>query len=845
MFTVFVLVLAVGGLSSLAVVTGRQSFPETEGRLTLDVLNGPVEVLRDSYGVPQIYADTAEDLFAAQGYVHAQDRFYEMDIRRHITAGRLSELFGAAQYETDAYIRTMGWRKVAEAELAGLSPSTRRYLDAYAAGVNAYLHSHSVGDLSLEYSVLGLTGLNYMPEDWTAVDSIAWLKAMAWDLGSNRSEETSRAVITNLVGAERAAELYPSYDGLGFDPIVAQGAISGKKFDPSAVAGANRSMPSGLSDDQLAEAQDALTRAAKADEAIPALVGDSALEAEVGSNSWVLSGNRTTTGGALLANDPHLMTSIPSIFAQVGLHCRTINSQCPFEVSGFSFSGMPGVIIGHNNKIAWGFTTSYPDVQDLFLEKVSGDSVLVGDKQVPLEVHTEEIKVKGEDQPRTLTIRKSKHGPLLSDVDAQLRGLGEADAKQDANGSDAEGYAVALSWVALTPSKTMDSLFALDTATNFEEFRSAVKLLSAPSQNLIYGDVEGNIGYQLPGAIPIRGKGDGRMPAPGWDPSYDWEKMIPYEELPYVYNPPSGYIVTANQPIISSHYQHLLGTSYSYGWRSQEIIDTIKATPKISPEASTAMFADDTIRFAEQLVPPLLKIKIDDAWIREGQQTLVGWDYSSPADSAPAAYFNVVMHNILKSTFRDELPEEQWPTGGDRWEAVLTELLAKPNDPWWDIAGTDRVEDRDDILLEAMTNARKEITSLMARETEEWQWGKLHRLTLRNQTLGSSGIAPVESLFNRGDYEVGGGPAVVLAMSYDDSVGYQVTNGPTMRMLVDLSDLDKSQWINQSGVSGHAFHRNYDDQTELWINNQLLPFAFSRKAVEAATTDRLDLLPGG
>ena len=252
------------------------------------------------------------------------------------------------------------------------------------------------------------------------------------------------------------------------------------------------------------------------------------------------------------------------------------------------------------------------------------------------------------------------------------------------------------------------------------------------------------------------------------------------------------------------------------------------------------------MRVAADLVPALLKIKVADAWVAEGQQTLVGWDYSASADSAPAAYFNVVFHDILKLTFRDELPEAQWPTGGDRWYAVVQDLLDQPRNAWWDDVTTkDKVESRDDILLAAMTMARKEITSLMARDTDGWQWGKLHTATLRNQTLGNSGIGVVERLFNRGPYAVGGGPGVVNAMGYDDTQGYQVVSGPTMRMLVDLGDLDGSRWVNQSGVSGHAFHRNYDDQTELWATNRMWAFASTRAAVEAATTHRLNLVPSG
>jgi penicillin amidase len=842
-FTAVVLVLALAGLSSVAIANVRKSFPETSGRLMVPGLQGQVEVLRDSYGVPHIYADNPEDLFEAQGYVHAQDRFYEMDFRRHLAAGRLSELFGASQFETDTYIRTLGWRRVAEQELGILAPSTRRYLDAYAAGVNAYLAGQTAADLSLEYSLLRLQGLRYTPAPWTAVDSLAWLKVMAWDLGSNLGQETDRAIIGGKLGAWRAADLFPRYPlEEDLSPIVRRGDVVGRAFDPTARRSSAKPLPDELNGDQLRGASQALEGVAKINRTIPRVLGGGAPEAGTGSNSWVVAGSRTESGRAILSNDPHLATSIPSPLAQIGLHCRTLSEGCPFDVSGFSMASMPGIVIGKNTKIAWGLSTSYADVQDLYVEDVRGDTVREGNSYVPLRVITEEIHVRGEEQPRIIRIRSSRHGPLLSDADQRLQEVSTSQATPNA-----AQYAVALSWTALQPGHSMDALLAIDQAQNFAEFRAAAALLSAPSQNLIYADTEGNIGYQLSGAVPLRHKGNGTKPSPGWDQGYDWNGTVPFAKLPYVQNPPSGFLVAANQQVIGNQYPYPLGSSFSYGWRSQEIVDRLQDAPPLNLDSAEEIFYDDTIRFAENLVPLLLKIKVPDPWVVEGQRTLVGWDYSAAKDSAAAAYFHVVCHNIFKLAFRDELPEEDlWATGGDRWYAVLTILIEQARNAWWDDVRTpDKVETRDDILLAAMTNARKEITSLMARDTDEWQWGKLHKVRLQNPTLGKSGVKPIENLFNRGQYQVAGGPTVVNALGFDDRHGYSVTSAPAMRMLIDLGDLDASRWVNQSGVSGHAFHRHYDDQTELWANQRLWPFVSSRGSVEAGTTTRQEFLPGG
>lgn len=835
--TAIIVVLALGGLSSLGVAAVRRPFPQVDGEIAVRMLSGSVEVVRDSYGVPQIYADEPQDLFAAQGFIHAQERFFEMDLRRHVTAGRLSELFGPSQVTTDAFIRTMGWRRVAEAELDLLSASTRRYLDAYASGVNAYLREQDPSAISLEYAVLGVQGLSYRPEDWTAVDSLAWLKAMAWDLGANRGQEIDQALTAAVVGDERAEQLWPDYPMHDFAPIVTEGAVQGGAFDPRGKPASGGS--GGLSDDQLAQAVPALQTVEEALRGMPELLAARGVESEAGSNSWVIDGSRTATGKPILGNDPHLATSIPSIFAQVGLHCRVVSEKCPFDVSGFSFAGMPGVIIGKNSKISWGLTTSYVDVQDLYLEELRGNTVREEDLFVPVDVRTEKIGVRGEDQPRTLIIRTTRHGPLLSDVDNDLQ-----DVSVERSAADGKSYGIALGWAALEPARSMDAVFDLNTAANFDQFRKAASLLGAPSQNLVYADVEGNIGYQLAGQVPLRGKGDGRSLSPGWDPSYDWTGMLPPERLPYSLNPDSGYIVAANQPIIGDGYPYRLGSDYSYGWRSEEIADRLRDATGVTVDQAEQLFYDDTNRFAADLVPLLLKVKVEDPWVADGQTSLVGWDYGTAADSAPAAYFNVVLTKIMALTFRDELPDRLWPASGDRWYAALSRLLEAPDDRWWDDLTTPEIERRDDILLAAMTQARKEITALVARDRDQWQWGKLHRVTLRHGALGTSGIPPLEAMFNRGDYPAHGGPGVVNAMSYDLSEPYQVRNAPTMRMLIDLADLDRSRWVNQSGTSGHAYHANYDDQTELWATNQMWDFVSSRGRVNAAATHRLLLSPG-
>jgi penicillin amidase len=408
----------------------RRSVPSYTATERIPGLSKNVMVYRDQYGVPQIYAENADDLFRAEGYLAATDRFWEMDFRRHVTAGRLSELFGASQVETDSYIRTMGWRRVAEQELPLLSEQTREYLNAYADGVNAWLKGHSGLAASLEYGVLKLQNRGYKIEPWTPVDSLSWLKAMAWDLRSNMADEIYRAeALASGLSTDQVRELYPDYPAARNPPILSKGALVKGVFQPTATppvpaSGPKQAAGAGGGSDS-AEAAAIRSALGGVDLAglgaglarIPQLLGDGE---GIGSNSWVVSGAHTTTGKPILANDPHLGAAMPSVWWQVGLHCTTPGTACPFDVSGFSFSGVPGVVIGHDARVAWGFTNLGPDVTDLFLERVSGTTYERDGKQVPLVKRVETIKVAGGKDVK-LTIRSTVHGPLLSDQDSDLR----------------------------------------------------------------------------------------------------------------------------------------------------------------------------------------------------------------------------------------------------------------------------------------------------------------------------------------------------------------------------------------------------------------------------------------
>ncbi len=816
------------GLSVFSTVTVRKSFPDTTGEVRLNGLQGPVEIKRDAHGIPQIYADDPADLFFAQGYVQAQDRFFEMDFRRHVTAGRLSELIGKEGLDTDTFVRTLGWRRVAEQEYEDLGANTRSLLQAYSRGVNSYIDGKSGSELSLEYAVLELVGPSRRPEPWTPVDSVAWIKAMSWDLRSNMTDEIDRTLASRQMSVDDVEELYPD-PPKGHHPIVTDRnrSVFGKKFQKDPCQEPAAALPDCPLPTVSRSAAASLGTARDAAQALPALLGTSG---GIGSNSWVVDGEHSTTGKPILANDPHLAPSMPGIWYQVGLHCRELTDTCPYDVSGFSFAGMPGVVVGHNRRIAWGLSTMYADVTDLYLERVDGDTYEYKGKRLPLETRRETIKV-ADGRARTITVRSTRHGPILSGVSDDVDDVGD-------------GSAVALQWTASTPRPTITAVFALDKAHDWKQFRSAAERFTVPSQNLVYADVDGNIGYQAPGAIPIRSRGDGRWPVPGWDGKHEWKGYVPFDELPNELNPGSGFVVTANNQVVGGQYKHLLGADTAAGYRSERIRELLTSKGRLSVRDMSRFQMDTYNTNAERLVPYLLDIPLDTKFARQGQDTLRGWDLRQPADSSAAAYFSVVWRNLLELTFHDELPRDQWPDGGERWFNVMRTILDKPNSHWWDnLATPTLVERRDDILRDAMIRARDELTMIRSRDISGWEWGQLHRLTLVNPTLGESGVGLVERLFNRGPVQVGGGSGLVDATAWDAAEGYGVTAVPSMRMVVDMANLDRSRWIQLSGNSGHAFHEHYDDQLPLWATGRTLPWAFGGRAVTKSTVDTLTLRP--
>ncbi|MCL4507422.1 MAG: penicillin acylase family protein, partial [Chloroflexi bacterium] len=772
----------------------RQSFPQTDGVLHLAGLSGEVTVIRDRFGVPQIYADTPQDLFRAEGFVHAQDRYFQMEFWRRVGQGRLAELFGASALPQDKFIRTLGWQRTAAVEAAQLSPEARDALQAYADGVNAYALANP-DKLGLEFRVLGLIGRNWQPEPWKPENTLTWAKVMGWQLGENMSSQLLRGALMDKGGPSLVDALMPPYPADAPVTVPTKREIGDRQIeirDQRLEISSTQSPISNLrSPVSNLQSLISLYQVNHDFERASGLIHTG----DIGSNDWVIGGSHTTTGKPILANDPHLGVQMPSIWYQVGLHCRTVSASCPYDVVGVSFAGAPGVIIGHNNRIAWGVTNGNPAVEDLYVERpnpANPDEFEFKGKYEPARIIEEKINVAGQAAPVSLRVRITRHGPIMSDVDSAMTVTNP----------------ISVRWTGLEPGTLFDSVLQLDRAQNWQQFRDALRLWDAPSQNFVYADVDGNIGYQMPGKIPIRANGTGDMPMPGWTGEYEWTGYVPFDKLPNLYNPPEGFIATANNAPVDDQYPYFLGENWDQGYRIRRIRELIQAKDKLSVDDIKLIQGDTYSEFAPEVLPYLSTLNIpDDLLASNALAELNKWDNRMTRDSVGALIFEVfwpkLAHNIFDGALGGDLAERAiGETGGTSIRTALRTLLADPDSHWWSDAANGATKPRDTILIQTIRDTVAILKAKLGPDIKNWQYGKLHTITFENQTLGKSGIPVIESIFNRGPFPVDGAGASVDATAADASMA--VVSAPSWRMIVDMGDFSKSQAIHTTGQSGHA-----------------------------------------
>lgn len=788
-----VLLLLIAGVLIL-----RTSLPQTGGRLELAGLHNPVTVTRDPHAVAHIQADSVEDAYRALGFVHAQERLWQMEFQRLVAAGRLSEAVGEAGLTTDRFLRTLGVRQAAESAWAQLSdPELRRWISAYVAGVNAWLDTHS-GVLPAEFLLLG-----HRPEPFTPVDVIGWGKMMAWDLAGNWNAELLRGRLLAELSEAEVRALWPAWPG---DMHV---SIEGAWTAPEAEPAGEPAEPVPPGDGPEPETPDG-SEPADADVARYLQQFDlQALNAafrprlsdDAGSNAWVLSGEHTASGLPLLANDPHLGLQTPSLWYLVRIEAPGLN------VMGGSLPGTPAVLLGRNDHIAWGFTNTGTDVQDIYIERLSPtdeSQYLTPDGYTAFSTRSETIRVKGAPD-EVLQVRESRHGPVISDLVADLAGYPETDGDR---------YVLSLRWSALDDTDgTVGAVMRLNHARDWDSFNRALADFHNPQQNIMYADTAGNIGLLVPGRIPVRAAGDGFAPVPGWTGEYDWNGYVPFAEAPRSFNPPSGRIINANQQVTPADYPYLLTDDWTPPYRADRIIALLDSLEQHTVASSLRIQGDQVSLYARELAAELLKLNLNDPQLEVLQAELFAWDGHMEAGAVAPLIIAAWQREFLPLVFQARLGSNFADWAGNR-PVVILGLLRGPDSACAE-AGCRALAER------AFGQAAAWLQEQLGSDRSQWRWDRLHRVEQEHAILAASPLAPVASL----SIGNGGGAYTVNAARYDlmgaDSP-FRQTEGPGYRAVMDLGDPGGSVFMQSTGQSGNPLSAHYRDLQTPWRDNQAL-----------------------
>ena len=793
--------------------------------VTIPGLHARVTVRRDERGIPYIEATNDEDLYFAQGYVTAVDRLWQMDLMRRTARGELSEVLGAGPnnlaLEQDKQHRTLGFAQEINAELAQASPQTRALLEAYARGVNAYIESLDPKSMPPEFQIL-----QYKPRPWTAADSLLPVKLFAESLSTTWRLDVMREALAALPAEKRAA-LLPETSPLdvlvvGKDTNKQSSAFSGAA--PIAFGGGPRAAAEGqvprLNSSQTFAAPStkllaALAKSAETEEQALARIGLYA-EGLAASNNWVVSGKHTASGKPLLANDPHLAPSAPSIWHLVHLSAPGL------RVSGVTAPGLPGIVIGHNDRIAWGFTNVGPDVQDLYIEKFDPANprrYMTPQGWRDAEVRHEEIKVRkgfmsSDTDITTLDVTITRHGPIIL----------EKDSKR-----------YALRWTALDPkANNADSSYLVAHARNWKEFALALRSFTAPTQNIVYADVDGHIGYYAAGVIPIRKSGDGSVPYDGATDAGEWTGWIPFDKLPHLYDPPSGIVVTANQRIVGTDYPYFLTHSWAQPYRARRIWDLLNQRPKLTSDdfrkiqgdvysIGLVSFARDSAKILKPVIPA------DDQKLQESSEALEKWNGEVNAESAvaPLAF-------QMRAAFRLRIltaalgPELLRLYGWANFESTLDRLLKEQSKEWL----PREFNSYADLLRACYSDARQVLTRNLGADESKWKWGEMQKVRFPHP-LASAPLIGLQ--FTIPPFPQNG----VGSLGATVNVGSNVS----MRFIADPSDWDKTQHGITLGESGVPSNPHWKDQLDDWRNVTPRALPFTKTAVESATKETLILEP--
>ena len=749
----------------------RKSFPVTEGTVAVGGIVRPVDVARDEYGVPHIIAADEHDLLFALGYVHAQDRLWQMDMERRAGEGRLSELFGRGTVPFDRMFRTIGLRRIAERLEQALTADCRQRLEWYAQGVNAYIDSHN-GKYPVEFDMLG-----YSPEPWTPLHSVLLARLMAWELNISWWADLTLGEIAERVGLQNALDVFPTY------PANVLPAVPAAEWQKLLALG------SGFL--TVSHEYRSLTGPASA---------------AGGSNAWAVAPRRSMTGGALLANDTHLHLTLPGKWYEVLL--RT-HGGC---VRGMTIPGTPGVIAGRNDSIAWGITSLMLDEADFYVEEIDtagGGTYRYGKEWLPLETAVEEIAVRG-DTAQPVVIRRTHHGPIVSDIRAVLQKFPCS-------------HAVSMRWTGAEVDDPFDAFFKINRAGNWDEFSAGVQAFAVPAQNFIYCDVRGNIGHRVGMRLPVRPRQSSMLPLPGWDQSAEWKGFVAPGHFPYRYNPPEGYVASANNKLADASYPYYLSDLWESPSRIQRLRESLGKPGDRFTVMDFEMLQNDKFSIhAMEIVPFIFAACRDSAFVFPEKERVLeylrNWNFTFSRDDIVTSLYQAFFVRLLENTFKDELGPDlyyDYVLLGNVPQRVITRLLHEGTSVWFDDVTTPEVEGRDEIIRKSLRGAVEFLTRRCGSEMRLWRWGTLHTVTLVHP-FGL--VSPLDRIFSLGPYEIGGASTVLASGEYSYNEPFAFVVGPSFRQIFDMANGDEARVVIPAGQSGQVFNEHYDDQLDLWLN---------------------------
>lgn len=754
----------------------KAALAQTSGRIEMEGISKPIEVLRDQWGIPHIYAEKVEDLFFAQGFVAAQDRLWQMEIWRRTGEGKLAEILGPQAIERDRFARLMRYRGDMNAEWKSYSPDAKSIIESFVRGVNAFIRV-SRDRLPIEFQ---LTGVN--PEPWTAETCLT--RMAGYIMTRNASSEVLRAQVAHKFGIEKAEEW------LETDPF--------KKLE----------IPAGLNLEGIDSKVLASASAASGS------VSFNTNNPNDGSNNWVIDGRLSATGKPLLANDPHRAITLPSLRYLVHLVGPGWN------VIGAGEPSLPGVAAGHNEKVGFGFTIVGIDQQDIYVEETDPKDPTryrAGGKWERMKIEREEIKVKGRAEPEVLELKFTRHGPVIHEDRARNR-------------------AYTLRWVGTEPGTAgyLASL-SLNRAKNWKEFLVALERWKVPSENLVYADTDGNIGWQAAGLAPIRRGWSGLVPVPGGSGKYEWNGFLPLSQLPRSYNPQTGFIATANHKVIPEGYQREIGFEWAAPFRFHRIEEVLKKGSKFTVADFERLQYDEVSTIARKLVPLLRGISFEDARSSEAARLLLGWDMVLSKDSAAAAIYEMWVSKLTPNVFKPTVPAEAWSMIGGRFS--ISQLIAALTNPGAKIFGPDPQRGRAQVMAASLNEAVAELSKRLGPDLNRWQWGDMHQTEFKHML---SRDEATRAVFDLRSVPSGGDSNTVKAAG---GPNFRHSHGASFRQILDVSDWDNSVATSVPGQSGQPGSPHYSDLLPLWTEGKFFPLLFSRSKVEYHTKQRLVMEP--